>query len=399
MFKSLYALASARPSIWVIKHLPAMHVWCKLIMQRYNRRITRDDAKVMTIADVLTQITENNWGSESEFAESWQEFVACWNEIYRLINIDDHTRLDELRNDCVHIYQFITEFSTDPAMVKVAFCCPDEQDEGLITNTIVDHLVGVHNKFLTDAGLLSSDRELDMGAPVMNSDVCTRQNLVDVDKDFVNSILRSHCVRALEYGSDTKVDFDLEALEVDIRDRFVLGKGEVRAMLPFFEFAGQAKVESIFDSTGLPKERLEPDFLKNVTTYQSGLERQHALEVAEECILLLGRLGVDTNGDLPIYAFMRDVLRMERDDYDLFNINGCGDEIHLKHLHCIWSHLQKQIIYDDPKRLKVPPNSLMKYQMELTDEIKEALDTFMKSIGLADFEEVAFAWFASLKSF
>merc|ERR1719361_917638 len=129
----------------------------------------------------------------------------------------------------------------------------------------------------------------------MNSDVCTAQNLVDVDKDDVNDIIRSHCVRSLGYGGGNKISFDMKSLEVEIRDRFVLGKGEVRAMLPFFEFAGAARVESIFDTTGLPKTRLDPDFLKTATSYQSGLFRQKALEVAEETILLLGRLGVDSD--------------------------------------------------------------------------------------------------------
>jgi len=190
----------------------------------------------------------------------------------------------------------------------------------------------------------------------------------------------------------------MEALEGDIRDRFVLGKGEVRAMLPFFEFAGTARVESIFDTTGLKKERLDPDFLRTATSYQSGLERQKALEVVEETILLLGRLGVDAQGDTPIYSFMRDVLRMDKEDWSLFNLNGTGDEIQLKHLHCIWSYLQKVIIYEDPKRLKVPDGTMKCYQEELSEEMTKQLDEYMKAIALADFEELVFAWFDVLKS-
>jgi len=398
-FPSLYALATARPSIWTIKHLPSMHKWCKIMMQRFNRKITRDDAKNMTVADVLQKVEEGNWGNKAEFAADWQEFVSCWNEIYRLINVDDHTRLDELRNECVHIYRYITPFSEDPKAASVAFLCPDEQDEGMITNTIVDHLVTVHNNFLTDAGLLSSNQELDMGAPTMNSDVCTKQNLVDVDKKIVSDLIRSHCVRALRYGSNQKLAFDMKALEVDIRDRYVLGKGEVRAMLPFFEFAGAAKIDSIFDTTGLPKERLDPDFMKLATNYQSGLERTRALENAEETILLLGRLGVATDGEQPIYAFMRDVLRMDREDYNLFNLMGKGDEIQLKHLHCIWSYLQKQTIYDDPKRLKVPEGTLAIYMNDLPEDLTKQLEQFMKDITLAEFEEIVFAWFDVLTSF
>ena len=82
--------------IWKKFILP---VWW--VMQRFNRKITRDDAKNMTVADVLEKIEEGNWGNRADYAKDWQEFVDCWNEIYRLINVDDHTRLDELRNDCV----------------------------------------------------------------------------------------------------------------------------------------------------------------------------------------------------------------------------------------------------------------------------------------------------------
>ena len=82
-FPSLYALATARPSIWVIKYLPAMHAWCKLIMQRFNRKMTRDDAKQMTIQEVLDMIEAENWGNKAEYGDKWQDFVSCWNEIYR----------------------------------------------------------------------------------------------------------------------------------------------------------------------------------------------------------------------------------------------------------------------------------------------------------------------------
>eukprot|EP00493_Phyllostaurus_siculus_P004725 UN04746 len=138
--------------------------------------------------------------------------------------------------------------------------------------------------------------------------------------------------------------------------------------------------------------------MKTATGYQSGLERSRALENAEETILLLGRLGVATDGEQPIYAFMRDVLRMDREDYSLFNLHGRGDEIQLKHLHCIWSYLQKQTIYDDPKRLAVPEGTLEIYMEELGDDLKQKVNAFMKDITLGEFEEIVFTWYDVLTS-
>ena len=64
-------------------------------------------------------------------------------------------------------------------------------------------------------------------------------------------------------------------------------------MLPKFEFAGAAKIESIFDSVKIDFQLLDLDFLAEVTAYQSGIERQRALDLIEEVIVLTGRLGVE----------------------------------------------------------------------------------------------------------
>jgi hypothetical protein len=41
---------------------------------------------------------------------------------------------------------------------------------------------------------------------------------------------------------------------------------------------------------------MDVDLMAELTTYQSGIERQRALECIEETIVLTGRLGVDAKG-------------------------------------------------------------------------------------------------------
>lgn len=363
-----------------------------MMLDRYNRKITREQAKKLMIGKILDDIRDNFWGDREAWASTWKEFLACWNEIYRLINIDDHTRLDELRHDCVHIYQYIMEFDDDPNSVSAVWACPDEQDEGLCINTIVDHLVQINNRFISESG------NADATAPIMNSDMCSKANLTDVDKETVEALVRSHCVRPLRYGANNKLEFDMEALEKEMRDRYVLGKGEVRAMLPFFEFSGAVKIESLFDSAGLPKEKLDREMLRTICSFQSGLERQHALEIVEETILLLARLGVDNSGEQPIFEFMKSVLKMQRRDWQLFYHKDYRTEIRLKHLFSIWQYLQKQIAYDDPKRLAAPELTDACYLEPLTPDMQEGLVIYMKSISLGEIEDLIFAWFDVLKS-
>ena len=58
---------------------------------RYNRKLTREAAKTLTVGSILDEIKDNFWGDREEWESIWVEFQKCWNEIYRLINIDDHT--------------------------------------------------------------------------------------------------------------------------------------------------------------------------------------------------------------------------------------------------------------------------------------------------------------------
>jgi hypothetical protein len=228
-------------------------------------------------------------------------------------------------------------------------------------------------------------------APIMNSDTCNRNNLVDLDQNDVNKLIQSHCVRSLKYGGRTKIEFDLRGLEEDIRDNYVLGKGEVRAMLPKFEFAGAAKIESIFDSVNIEFQLLDLDFLAEVTAYQSGIERTRAVELVEEVIVLTGRLGVE--GDQPIYQFCRDVLSMDKSDWELFNLKNMGNEIQLKHLKHIWEYLKKQEVYEDPKRRGAPDTVLEIYREAGTEELHAQLDEFLNNISKGELEPLVTAWY------
>ena len=64
----------------------------------------------------------------------------------------------------------------------------------------------------------------------------------------------------------------------------------------------------------------------------------------------------------PIFYFMREVLRMDKSEWELFNLHDKGNEIQLRHLYSIWKYVTKQINYDDPKRHSVPENTLEKFK-------------------------------------
>ena len=70
-------------------HYSSPFVFDIYIFFRFNRKLSRDEAKTLTINDILKKIENKAWGNKEEYAKDWQEWVACWNEIYRLIHIED----------------------------------------------------------------------------------------------------------------------------------------------------------------------------------------------------------------------------------------------------------------------------------------------------------------------
>eukprot|EP00494_Astrolonche_serrata_P024276 UN24534 len=95
---------------------------------------------------------------------------------------------------------------------------------------------------------------------------------------------------------------------------------------------------------------------------------------------------------------MRDVLKMPRNDWEIFYHSEHGNDIKLKHLFCIWQYLLKQVAYDDPKRMAAPEDTLQIYKKELTPELTSELKSYVKSLTLGELEELVFKWYDVLKT-
>ena len=77
--------------------------------------------------------------------------------------------------------------------------------------------------------------------------------------------------------------------------RFVLGRGEIRLVLPYVEFKGSRNIQSVFMdlSEKIKMTSLTPEKLRKICRFDSGLQRKEAFQMLEDAAIVLSKLGAD----------------------------------------------------------------------------------------------------------
>merc|ERR1719471_1379511 len=70
---AVWALSQAMPGLWAVRHLPAIHMWQKLLFARYMRRVSREECRIsLTVQAVLDDVSKNNWGDVNKWRQAWE---------------------------------------------------------------------------------------------------------------------------------------------------------------------------------------------------------------------------------------------------------------------------------------------------------------------------------------
>jgi len=385
----LWALSNCSPSLWAVRFLPDMHMWQKLLRQKYMRRVSKAHCRRMTVARVFQECREYGWGDVKHWEKAWQGFLSAWNHLTEYIHHEDPAQRITLRHECADLRNVIQKLDINPNKVMLIWSLPDTKDEGICLTTMINHLVSVNNQFLIDCG-----RNLKQ-MPVIISEVVQRHSLVDIDRNSINTLVRGNACRPLIYGKDIEVTYDWLAMNAQFEDKYLLGRGEIAARIRYFEFSGAQNINNIL-SAALNVD-LDPSMAEQVlSNFTSPNQRKKALEVLEEVIILLSRLG-DPDKNVELTKFMREVLQMSSMECGYFSTNGLKP-ILLKHLKYLWETLRKAVIYDDPNKHRTPDNVESQFRGPLTKDHELQLDLFIKETGLLELEILVLSWRALLKT-
>eukprot|EP00479_Gromia_sphaerica_P011862 TRINITY_DN6036_c0_g1_i1.p1 TRINITY_DN6036_c0_g1~~TRINITY_DN6036_c0_g1_i1.p1 ORF type:complete len:276 (+),score=70.08 TRINITY_DN6036_c0_g1_i1:449-1276(+) len=265
------------------------------------RKITPDDAKNKTIADVFEECKENNWGDVSLWKDSWQGFRQAWN--YLAMRMESQNDNFELRVECQPI--ILEKLSDDPSKVSLIFSLSTAENEGRMCEEVISYLVGSQNDFLKFLSQYTSkvekpaEVEMKYGGEALNQreettglevplEVATRAHVIILERRELDELVFSQSHEISEYGKRQPVTYNNSTLERLILDRFLHGKATLLKSDHYFEFAGEVKMSTVVEALEreirqevLPGENFE-DFDEE---FDSHLERVKAFESLKECML------------------------------------------------------------------------------------------------------------------
>lgn len=203
-FPVLYLLASGDidETIFLVKHLPDIATWLKLLNQRfvwkikvylfkvfvfrYSRRLRLDEVaaqdfsdeidekeekeaskkanpknKNKTVQDVFDDVEKFQWGDIQIWKKCWRSFADAWNVLYTLQQHVDEEKRPKLHADCLVKKRMPDRMGFDPKKNLLVFSLPNEKDGyGVFVKAIPRFLAERHNYVLARVLGISIEEEI-----------------------------------------------------------------------------------------------------------------------------------------------------------------------------------------------------------------------------------------------
>jgi hypothetical protein len=159
-----------------VKHIPKCLEWLKLITMRFSNKLSKAQAREMTIADVLDQVSIDSSERRFMWYEAYQGFEQAWNNNWKLIN----------RIGCTVISDNDSKIVMSPQCC-ISYCLPSITDEGMYSRALLDHLCVEHNALVESQeswkNVITSSKFFD----------ASQSFQFDLDQDILQYIAK-HCV-------------------------------------------------------------------------------------------------------------------------------------------------------------------------------------------------------------
>ncbi|ETO01886.1 hypothetical protein RFI_35552 [Reticulomyxa filosa] len=278
-----------------LQSLSSIGQWMKYCYMEYSGRLTYRECQNTTMNTIISNC------HDLHIIQEWQRFKQCWNVF---VNERANIGSAEIK---------IPKLSDNDKEVSFNHCTAYKNTPGLFIVAIVEMLQDIHNNLLKNIGSYrrkslsfpSSDIEEkkqeeqkydDPTSIVISKSLfdITNQDVVYVDKEEVDGIIRSWYCPTLEYGQNYRDEWvDFESIENEIYDRSIVGRHEINISIAMFEYANELTIQSILDNL----DRCYPSF-KKCTFNSNELEfiqsffddpqqAQHVFEITYQIIVLM----------------------------------------------------------------------------------------------------------------
>ncbi|CAH3189324.1 unnamed protein product [Porites lobata] len=215
-----------------LRFLPDIIKLQRLLREKFHRRIDRAEAEHITIRNFLNKIPSKT--TKDELTSLIMSFNNAWNLVR--LSLDQEGRLRPSSDLC--------EKSMDISR-PLAVLLPSTSGLGICSMALVFFLTMLHNEFNERYQNLTGGEVKDL-SHIQLQDVTTSQLIAyDTDRDLLPLIL-AQCNYSLEVGRGTLVQYNWDALERQLIDRFIRRKPLVDFKDERFAFSKDIQLDSVF---------------------------------------------------------------------------------------------------------------------------------------------------------
>ncbi|XP_068694638.1 E3 ubiquitin-protein ligase rnf213-alpha-like [Montipora foliosa] len=215
-----------------LRFLPDIVKLQRLLMDKFHRRIDRTEAENIRIRDFLKKIPSKS--AKDELAFLIASFNKAWNHVRQ--SLDQQGRLRPPSDLC--------QIPMDNSR-PLALLLPSTSGMGICSMALVFFLTTVHNEFNERYQNLVGGEVKDL-AHIQLQDVTTSQLIsYDAERDLLPLIL-AQCNYSLEVGKGTLVQYNWDALERQLIDRFIGRRPLIDFKDERFAFSREIQLDFVF---------------------------------------------------------------------------------------------------------------------------------------------------------
>uniref|UniRef100_A0A7S0DVA6 Uncharacterized protein n=1 Tax=Amorphochlora amoebiformis TaxID=1561963 RepID=A0A7S0DVA6_9EUKA len=333
----LSAFLSGEANLRALRHFPAAIEFQTLCLQKFNRSMTKDAARKLTIGQAIAQAPD-----KKRWREAFKGYRAAWNLGWKFVS----------RFTCLEIPQMLKAAKVDEK-TPITMVLPQEKDEGICGLGIMNYLSRRHNQFveIIYEKLLLRGQELQRNSSrknVVSSKFFSRPHALsyDLDGKFIPFVAKQ-CV-SISDGGDKVYNFD--NAEQYLLDVFFVGKPLVEMELRMVQYTDdEGAVNTMLLKEKVDQEPLTREEQKQILNELGSPAAAHkCMRLLETCISFLQatggsyiqNLGV---GEKFLIEYVKDVLLMKDVDFGSHTIQS---KIKLKHIDSLWKTLRDFTVKD-----------------------------------------------------
>lgn len=284
-----------------LRHIPDILQMLNILVTKYGKQITRDEAETITLHDCVNQL--NNDSEQRAVDKGLSSFCELWNTLrHTLISVcgknEDMRRL--FGNDI------------DNSSANIRAVLPDTHGVGLCSRIILEYIIKKQNDFVKECGhridpSVSTEKSLTWKDLTAMHLICFKR-----EADIFPIIL-SNCNYTYMQAESTKLEYDFENIQAVLQDKILFGKTmiDTSSDFPSMSYKADSTASTKFNElvTKIPQEPLNWPIQCQIAEELSDLPEVYVtIDNIDVVVNIL--LSIQCKDDL-LNSFMVDTLHMK----------------------------------------------------------------------------------------